>query len=200
MHLVEQHRIDGHDPRWTAIDEAAFASKNLYNVVQYLKRQAFIHEHKILTLGEIYHAVKDTPEYRALPAKVSNQVLQQEWGRIGVRVTLRTVDGNTLFSPGGPYFVRAMAGVMTVNGPPMIFRAGLPVVVPVSMPVPTCLLGGSESIPSRWTALMAPLGPGTNCAYLPKLISVPLWPALGNRSPEFRFFWQPGAAAAGLIQ
>jgi putative transposase len=32
MQLVEQHRIDQHDPRWKAIDQAAFASKNLYNV------------------------------------------------------------------------------------------------------------------------------------------------------------------------
>ena len=77
MHVVEQHRIDQHDPRWHAIDQAAFASKNLYNVVQYRKRHAFIHEKIILTLGAIYHEVKDTPEYRALPAKVSNWVIQQ---------------------------------------------------------------------------------------------------------------------------
>jgi hypothetical protein len=28
MQLVEQQRIDRHDPRWAAIDVAAFASKN----------------------------------------------------------------------------------------------------------------------------------------------------------------------------
>jgi putative transposase len=77
MQLVEQHRIDRHDPRWRAIDEAAFASKNLYNAVNYLKRQAFIHEQRIVPLSEVYHAVKETPEYRALPAKVANWVLQQ---------------------------------------------------------------------------------------------------------------------------
>ena len=49
MQLVEQHRIDHHDPRWKAIDQAAFASKNLYNVVSYRKRQAFIHEKTILS-------------------------------------------------------------------------------------------------------------------------------------------------------
>lgn len=47
--------------------------------------------------------------------QLTNQVLQQEWGRIGVKVTLRTVDGNALFSPGGPYFTQAMAGVTAVN-------------------------------------------------------------------------------------
>jgi len=31
MQLVEQHRIDRHDPRWDAIDAASFASKYLYN-------------------------------------------------------------------------------------------------------------------------------------------------------------------------
>jgi len=77
MQLVEQHRIDQHDPRWKAIDEGAFASKNLYNVVLYYKRQAFIHQKLILSLAEVYQAVKETPEYRALPAKVSNWVLQQ---------------------------------------------------------------------------------------------------------------------------
>ncbi len=83
MQLVEHHRIDPHDPRWKAIDQAAFASKNLYNVASYLKRQAFIHEKTILSLAQVYHSVKETPEYRALPAKVANWVLQQvfaAWG------------------------------------------------------------------------------------------------------------------------
>ena len=44
MQLVEQHRIDRHDPRFAAIDAAAFASKNLYNAALYLTRQAFIHQ------------------------------------------------------------------------------------------------------------------------------------------------------------
>jgi putative transposase len=39
MQLVEQHRIDCHDPRWQAIDAAAFAFKNLYNAALYLTRQ-----------------------------------------------------------------------------------------------------------------------------------------------------------------
>ena len=35
MQLVEQHVIDRHDPRYAVIDEAAFASKNLYNAANY---------------------------------------------------------------------------------------------------------------------------------------------------------------------
>jgi putative transposase len=77
MQLVEQHRIDHHDPRWQAIDQAAFASKNLYNAALYLKRQAFIREKTILSLAQVYQSVKETPQYRALPAKVANGVLQQ---------------------------------------------------------------------------------------------------------------------------
>src|SRR5262245_61217410 len=36
MQLVEHHLIDRHDPRWQAIDAAAFASKHLYNAALYL--------------------------------------------------------------------------------------------------------------------------------------------------------------------
>jgi putative transposase len=44
MQLVEQHVIRKADTRYAAIDQAAFASKNLYNAANYLVRQAFIHE------------------------------------------------------------------------------------------------------------------------------------------------------------
>jgi putative transposase len=49
MRLVEQRRIDRHDPRCAAIDAAAFASKNLYNAALYLTRQAFIHQQQVLS-------------------------------------------------------------------------------------------------------------------------------------------------------
>ena len=35
-----------------------------------------------------------------------NQVLQQEWGSIGVKVTLRTTTGTALYSPTGPYYTQ----------------------------------------------------------------------------------------------
>src|SRR6266516_3467100 len=44
MQLVEQHVIDRNDPRYSVIDAAAFASKNLYNAANYEYRQAFIHQ------------------------------------------------------------------------------------------------------------------------------------------------------------
>ena len=49
MQLVEQHLIRKTDPRYAAIDRAAFASKNLYNQANYQIRQAYIYEGKYLT-------------------------------------------------------------------------------------------------------------------------------------------------------
>ncbi len=48
MQLVEQHILDRNDPRYAAIDAAAFASKNLYNAALYVLRQSYIHEGKYL--------------------------------------------------------------------------------------------------------------------------------------------------------
>jgi putative transposase len=77
VQLVERHRIDRHDPRWAAIDAAAFASKNLYNAALYLTRQAYITDHTVLSYGELDRLLQPTAEYRALPAKVAQWVLKQ---------------------------------------------------------------------------------------------------------------------------
>ncbi len=77
MKLVEQHVIAKGDPRYAGIDEAAFASKNLWNLANYNVRQSFILEHKYLDNTSVYHLVKSSDAYKALPAKVSNQVLLQ---------------------------------------------------------------------------------------------------------------------------
>lgn len=75
MELVEQHLIRKNDPRYAAIDQAAFASKNLYNQATYQIRQAFLHEGKYLPYAEIFHRVKHLECYQALPRKVSNSIL-----------------------------------------------------------------------------------------------------------------------------
>ena len=77
MQLVEQHRIDRHDPRWLAIDEAAFASKNLYNATLYLVRQEFFASHYVATYAELDVILRTTPHYQALPRKVAQWVLKQ---------------------------------------------------------------------------------------------------------------------------
>ncbi len=75
MQLVEQHLIRKSDPRYAGIDQAAFASKNLYNQATYQIRQAYIHEGSYLPYAEIFHRVKHLECYQALPRKVANSIL-----------------------------------------------------------------------------------------------------------------------------
>ncbi len=77
MQLVEQHIIAKSDPRYAAIDAAAFAAKNLYNQATYQIRQAYILEGKYLPYIEIFHRLKSHECYMALPRKVSNSILIQ---------------------------------------------------------------------------------------------------------------------------
>ena len=76
MQLVEQHIISKHDPRYAAIDAAAFASKNLYNAANYELRQAFIHEGRSLSYNQLDKLMKSHEAYKALPAKVAQWVLK----------------------------------------------------------------------------------------------------------------------------
>ncbi|MCI0712214.1 MAG: transposase [Chloroflexi bacterium] len=79
MQLAERHIIHKNDPRWSAIDEAALASKNIYNAALYKVRQAYIHEGVYLGYQEMdqqfkqHHLLLD----QQLPAKVVQQVLMQ---------------------------------------------------------------------------------------------------------------------------
>jgi putative transposase len=75
MQLVEQHVISRNDPRYAAIDAAAFASKNLYNAALYLIRQCYIAEGKYLNYHEVQRRMQSHEAYKALPAKVSQQIL-----------------------------------------------------------------------------------------------------------------------------
>jgi putative transposase len=75
VQLVEQHCIRKSDPRYSVIDEAAFKSKNLYNAANYEYRQAFIHEGKYLNYNEVQKRMQSHETYKALPSKVSQQIL-----------------------------------------------------------------------------------------------------------------------------
>src|SRR5215469_10886266 len=77
MQLVEQHVISRIDDRFAAIDAAAFKSKNLYNAALYEMRQAFIHHNIRLSARETDKLMQPHEAYKALPAKVSQQVLKQ---------------------------------------------------------------------------------------------------------------------------
>jgi putative transposase len=76
MQLVEQQVIARRDPRFALIDEASFAAKNLYTAALYLVRQSFIFEGRYLDYQAVYHQMKHQEAYRALPAKVAQQVLR----------------------------------------------------------------------------------------------------------------------------
>ncbi|HLY31580.1 MAG TPA: transposase [Ktedonobacterales bacterium] len=76
MQLVERHVINRADPRFAAIDAAAFASKNLYNAALYEVRQSFIFQGVYLPYPEIAQRMQAHEAYTALPAKVAQWVLR----------------------------------------------------------------------------------------------------------------------------
>src|SRR6266576_2047384 len=77
MQLVEQHILSKNDPSYAVLDQAAFASKNLWNAANYVVRQSFIHEGIYLDNVKVFQQIKSHEAYQALPRKVSNQVLIQ---------------------------------------------------------------------------------------------------------------------------
>ena len=77
MLLVEKYVIDQNDSRYAAIDEAAFKSKNLYNAGNYEIRQSYILQGKYLNYNEMDRRMQSHEAYKALQAKVSQQVLKQ---------------------------------------------------------------------------------------------------------------------------
>ncbi len=77
MQLVEQHVIERKDSRFATIDAAAFASKNLYNAALYVIRQAYIFEGRYLSYSQMDKRMQQHEAYKALPAKVAQQVLKQ---------------------------------------------------------------------------------------------------------------------------
>jgi IS605 OrfB family transposase len=76
MQLVEKHLIKKTDPRFAFLDRAAFASKNLYNAALYEIRQHFIFCGKYLNYNQMDKLMQKHEAYRALPRKVSQQVLR----------------------------------------------------------------------------------------------------------------------------
>src|SRR5581483_3614251 len=75
MQLTEQHIINRDDPRFVMINATAFKSKYLYNAALYAMRQAFFKERKYLTYNEMDKLMQSHEAYKALPAKVSQQIL-----------------------------------------------------------------------------------------------------------------------------
>ncbi len=77
MRLVERHIIKQNHIRFREIDKMSFFSKNLFNCAVYLCRQAFFSGQPIPTFNQIYHSLKNTDDYQALPSKVAQLVFKQ---------------------------------------------------------------------------------------------------------------------------
>ena len=76
MRQVEKHVIKKTHQLWQEIDDLAFKSKNLFNLANYEYRQHFFATDKVLGLFSLYHKVKNTDAYQALPTKVSKQIIK----------------------------------------------------------------------------------------------------------------------------
>ncbi|RUT00556.1 transposase [Dulcicalothrix desertica PCC 7102] len=84
MQLVERRVIKSNHQVFSQVDEMCFASKNLYNKATFIMRQSFLAwgQSNVPQYNSLYHMMKDFEEYKALPAKVSQQVLKmvaQNW-------------------------------------------------------------------------------------------------------------------------
>lgn len=82
MQLVERHVINKAHQFWQEIDHLSFLSKNLWNYSNYQCRQHFFQTNQYLNFNQLYHLVSQSPDYLALPTKVSKQIirrLDQAW-------------------------------------------------------------------------------------------------------------------------
>lgn len=77
MQLVEKHVIKKGHKAWQQIDKLLFASKNLWNAANYSIRHSFIYGYGVPTYPQMDKVFQPTEQYKALPAKVAQQVLKQ---------------------------------------------------------------------------------------------------------------------------
>lgn len=77
MQLVEKHVIKKGHKAWQEIDNLSFAAKNLWNAANYCLRQSFIHGCGMASYPQMDKLFQRTEQYKALPAKVAQQVLKQ---------------------------------------------------------------------------------------------------------------------------
>lgn len=75
MQLVEKHVIKSSHKYYQEIDNLCFLSKNLYNASNYLIRQNLFKTGKILNYNQVQKLTQESVDYKAIPAKVSQQIL-----------------------------------------------------------------------------------------------------------------------------
>ncbi|MBE9170377.1 hypothetical protein IQ238_23610 [Pleurocapsales cyanobacterium LEGE 06147] len=76
MRQVEKQVIKKSNKLWPEIDDLAFKSKNLFNLANYEYRQYYFANGKTMGLPALDQKVKNTDVYRALPTKVSKQMIK----------------------------------------------------------------------------------------------------------------------------
>ncbi|MEG4234267.1 transposase [Microcoleus sp. Pol11C3] len=74
MELVERHIIKPNHRFYREADRLSLLCKNLYNSANYIYRQNFFASQQTNALA-VYHALKTSPDYKALPAKVAQSTL-----------------------------------------------------------------------------------------------------------------------------
>lgn len=80
---------------WAEIDSLSFKSKNLYNLANYYIRQAFIKDGEFLSYSHMAGLLKHQDTYKALPSKISQQVLrklEKNWKSFFLAVKSYTLD------------------------------------------------------------------------------------------------------------
>ena len=78
MILAERHVVNKNNPMYKELDDLCFKSKNLYNATLYRIRQEWFNTGKYLNYGQVQKEFQftDNPDYRALPAKTSQQIMR----------------------------------------------------------------------------------------------------------------------------
>ncbi len=76
LKLIEKHIIKPNHSNYKEIDKLCFLSKNLFNAVNYIVRQEFIFNQRYLTSAQTYHLIKESVDYKAIPSKVSCQIIR----------------------------------------------------------------------------------------------------------------------------
>jgi putative transposase len=76
MQLVEKHLIKKGHQFFDECNNLCFLSKNLYNSTLFNIRKHYFESKKYLNLKDSYHLIKNSTDYKNLPAKISNQVIK----------------------------------------------------------------------------------------------------------------------------
>lgn len=76
VNRVEQQFIKKNHPLYDIVDRHCFYSKNVYNQANYIIRQAFINEEKVLTAFDVQHIMKDMDCYKECGSQAAQKTIQ----------------------------------------------------------------------------------------------------------------------------